>query len=122
MKHYHRHRRPKSSSISLALPKTPHIRSYKEYYRCRYSIDRAWRQGGKVTSCRNNIGTALVTSLQVQDPFIVVGCDNHRIEVFDSNTGNHIRTLLGHEGGVWALQFVKVSDDEYVLVSGGCDR
>ncbi|CDH49548.1 f-box and wd repeat-containing protein [Lichtheimia corymbifera JMRC:FSU:9682] len=99
------------------------IRSFRHYYKRLYTIDGAWNKGGgKLTSCPNNIQSSLVTSLQVQDPFIVVGCDNHRIEVFDSITGNHVRTLTGHEGGVWALQFVKVSEQETILVSGGCDR
>ncbi|KAI8143919.1 WD40-repeat-containing domain protein [Fennellomyces sp. T-0311] len=96
--------------------------TYRDYFKRKYNINHAWQQGGQTTTCVNNIQEALVTSLQVEDPYIVVGCDNHKIEVFDSITGKHVRTLLGHDGGVWALQFIKGSDGECVLVSGGCDR
>jgi F-box and WD-40 domain protein CDC4 len=82
----------------------------------------AWNNGGaQITACPNDIGNALVTSLQMDEEFIVVGCDNNRIEVFDATTGSYLRTLRGHHGGVWALQFVK-TDTHCILVSGGCDR
>lgn len=117
LKQYYRQKR-----LRIPMTNLSSIASFREYFRRKYNIDAAWRQGGKVISCHNDIDSALVTSLQVEDPFIVVGCDNHHIEVFDSTTGKHVRTLLGHEGGVWALQFLKVSDNETILVSGGCDR
>jgi F-box and WD-40 domain protein CDC4 len=70
------------------------------------------------------LDSGLVTSLQFDDEVIVVGCDNHKIEVFDTITGRNIHTLEGHEGGVWALQFKggEKHDPERLLVSGGCDR
>ncbi|KAI8066769.1 WD40-repeat-containing domain protein [Gongronella butleri] len=96
--------------------------SYRRHFRRRYQIDRAWTVGNaQLTTCPNDIGNALVTSLQMDDEFIVVGCDNNRIEVFDAQEGKHLRTLRGHQGGVWALQFVK-TDSQCLLVSGGCDR
>ena len=54
--------------------------------------------------------------------YIIVGCDNHCIEVFSGTTGKHLETLRGHQGGVWALQFVEKVNMAHVLVSGGCDR
>lgn len=106
--------------LEKRLPSQP---SYRDYFRRRYNIDNAWHHGGRIISCRNSIGTALVTSLQVDGPYIVAGCDNQRIEVYCSSTGKHLRSLLGHGGGVWSLQFMKEEDsDEYLLVSGGCDR
>ncbi|KAI9272874.1 WD40-repeat-containing domain protein [Phascolomyces articulosus] len=98
--------------------------SYRDYFWHKYNTEMAWRQGtGQVIHCQNDIGRALVTSLQMDDQYLVMGCDNHKVEVFDSNTGLHIRTLQGHEGGVWALQFIKrPSDDQRILVTGGCDR
>ncbi|ORZ00320.1 WD40-repeat-containing domain protein [Syncephalastrum racemosum] len=106
--------------LEKRIPSQP---SYRDYFRRRYNIDNAWHHGGRIISCRNSIGTALVTSLQIDGPYIVAGCDNQRIEVFCSSTGKHLRSLLGHGGGVWSLQFMKEEDsDEYLLVSGGCDR
>lgn len=96
--------------------------SYRDFFRRKYNIDTAWNQGGKVIPCENHIGDGLATSLQMDDSYIVIGCDNNRIEVFDSKNGKYIRSLLGHEGGVWALQFIKNENNEHILVTGGCDR
>jgi F-box and WD-40 domain protein CDC4 len=96
--------------------------SYRDFFRRKYNIDTAWNQGGRVTPCENQIGDCLATSVQMDDTFIAVGCDNNRIEVFDATTGKHIRSLLDHEGGVWALQFIKNKNNEHILVTGGCDR
>ncbi|ORE05442.1 WD40 repeat-like protein [Rhizopus microsporus var. microsporus] len=98
--------------------------SFRDHFKRNYGIHRAWRQGGKVTTVDGGFSHGLVTSLQFDEKFTVVGCDNHRIEVFDTNSGKKIRTLEGHEGGVWALQFKggEQDDPERVLLSGGCDR
>lgn len=96
--------------------------SYRDFFRREYNIDTAWNQGGKITMCENQIGDGLATSLQIDDTFIVIGCDNNHIEVFDSKNGKHIRSLLGHEGGVWAIQFIKKDNNQHILVTGGCDR
>ncbi|CAO3587505.1 unnamed protein product [Absidia cylindrospora] len=110
---------PITNSSSTVIPSIP---SYKHFFRRQYQIDMAWNNGGnQITACPNDIGNALVTSLQMDEEFIVVGCDNNRIEVFDGTSGNYLRTLRGHHGGVWALQFIK-SDSHCILVSGGCDR
>ncbi|CAO3652941.1 unnamed protein product [Mucor fragilis] len=97
---------------------------YRDYFKRKYSIASAWHTGGKVTTVDNGFSQGLVTSLQFDEKFTVVGCDNHRIEVFDTNSGKKVRTLEGHEGGVWALQFKggDEQDPERILLSGGCDR
>lgn len=98
--------------------------SYRDYFKRKYSIACAWNQGGKVTTVDGGFSHGLVTSLQFDEKYTVVGCDNHRIEVFDTNSGKKIKTLEGHEGGVWALQFIggTEQDPERILLSGGCDR
>ncbi|KAI8639783.1 WD40-repeat-containing domain protein [Parasitella parasitica] len=97
--------------------------SYRDFFRRKYNIDAAWNQGGKVTPCENQVVQGLATSLQMDDTFIVIGCDNNHIEVFDAKNGKYIRSLLGHEGGVWTLQFIKNEiNNEHVLITGGCDR
>ncbi|ORX59699.1 WD40 repeat-like protein [Hesseltinella vesiculosa] len=106
-----------SPDLSSLLPP-----SYQSHFRRCYQIDRAWVLGkAHLTTCPNDIGNALVTSLQMDEEFIVVGCDNNHIEVFDATSGAHLRTLRGHSGGVWALQFIKTKS-QCLLVSGGCDR
>ncbi|KAI8094172.1 WD40-repeat-containing domain protein [Thamnidium elegans] len=100
------------------------VGSYRDYFKRKYSIASAWNQGGKVTTVDGGFSHGLVTSLQFDEKYTVVGCDNHRIEVFDTNSGKKIKTLEGHEGGVWALQFIggNEHDPERILLSGGCDR
>ncbi|GAA5806149.1 WD40-repeat-containing domain protein [Helicostylum pulchrum] len=100
---------------------TPSI-CYRDFFRRRYNIDTAWNQGGNVTFCQNEIGDGLATSLQMDDTYIVIGCDNNHIEVYNAKDGKYIRSLLGHEGGVWAIQFIKNEYNEHILVTGGCDR
>lgn len=58
----------------------------------------------------------VVTSLYLTNKYIVVALENAKIHVF-STRGDHQRTLLGHQMGVWAM--VPWED---ILVSGGCDR
>ncbi|KAI8086888.1 WD40-repeat-containing domain protein [Gilbertella persicaria] len=123
----HQYRRRNSSICGGELLEPPSQRrnfSYREYFKRKYNVASAWAHGGKVKVVEDGFGDGLVTSLQYDEKYIVVGCDNHRIEVFDTNTAKKVRTLEGHEGGVWALQFKggEKHDPERILVTGGCDR
>ncbi|KAI7874607.1 WD40-repeat-containing domain protein [Mucor mucedo] len=60
----------------------------------------------------------LVTCLQFDDEKIITtGSDDHSINVYDIKTGESITKLTGHDGGVWALQYVGNT-----LVTGSIDR
>ncbi|KAF8932160.1 WD40-repeat-containing domain protein [Dissophora ornata] len=98
--------------------------SYKAYFKRRYMIDRNWISGQHTLISSMTPETGVVTSLQFDHHHIVVGCDNNRIQIFETTTGRLLRTLKGHVGGVWALEFVKGvgATGEKILVSGGCDR
>ncbi|KAG0312333.1 hypothetical protein BGZ99_009581 [Dissophora globulifera] len=98
--------------------------SYKAYFKRRYMIDRNWISGRHSLISNTTPETGVVTSLQFDHHHIVVGCDNSRIQIFETTTGRLLRTLSGHLGGVWALEFVKGvgATGEKILVSGGCDR
>ncbi|KAG0080222.1 hypothetical protein BGZ90_000274 [Linnemannia elongata] len=98
--------------------------SYKAYFKRRFMIDRNWISGHHSLISYTTPETGVVTSLQFDHHHIVVGCDNSRIQIFETTSGRLIRTLQGHLGGVWALEFVKGvgSTGEKMLVSGGCDR
>ncbi|KAG0043398.1 hypothetical protein BGZ83_011455 [Gryganskiella cystojenkinii] len=125
-----------SSPSTSASPTSllPHAQSsYKAYFKRRYMIDRNWISGDHSLISYTTPETGVVTSLQFDHHHIVVGCDNSRIQIFETTTGRLVRTLQGHLGGVWALEFIKgVVDptDPYrssgagdkILVSGGCDR
>lgn len=127
----HRYRRLSSILNCPSSPTWQHYvqqriqrESYRDYFWRKYNTDVAWRQGtGRIIQCPNSIGQAIVTSLQIDEHYIVVGCDNSVVDVFSSVTGEHLRSLRGHDGGVWALQFaIRKIDGARILVSGGCDR
>merc|ERR1712137_1151191 len=59
----------------------------------------------------------VVTCLQFDSEKIVSGSDDHCIHIYKTETGDLIRILEGHEGGVWGLQYVGDT-----LVSGSTDR
>ncbi|KAI9305260.1 hypothetical protein BJ944DRAFT_162081 [Cunninghamella echinulata] len=126
MKHQYQRRNSSICGGELLAPPTQRLNfSYREYFKRKYNIAATWAHGGRVKVVDDEfVGEVLVTSLQFDEKYIVVGCDNHRIEVFDTQTARKIRTLEGHEGGVWALQFKGGDkyDPERTLVSGGCDR
>ncbi|KAI8141525.1 WD40-repeat-containing domain protein [Fennellomyces sp. T-0311] len=125
MKHQYRRRNSSICGGELLNPPSQRLNfSYREYFKRKYNIAAAWAHGGDVRVVEDGFGEELVTSLQFDEKYIVIGCDNNRIEVFDTQTARKVRTLEGHEGGVWALQFKggEKHDPERVLVSGGCDR
>ncbi|KAG0253724.1 hypothetical protein BG011_006205 [Mortierella polycephala] len=98
--------------------------SYKSYFKRRYMIDRNWVTGHHSLISYTTPETGVVTSLQFDHHHIAVGCDNSLIQIFETTTGRLLRTLQGHHGGVWALEFYKGigATGEKILVSGGCDR
>lgn len=54
----------------------------------------------------------MVTSVAMNDEWIVAGLVNHRIHVFSAETGAHVRTLVGHSQGVWCLALVTKGGSE----------
>ncbi|OLL23967.1 F-box/WD repeat-containing protein 7 [Neolecta irregularis DAH-3] len=90
--------------------------SYKSHFRQRYMVDQAWKVGGRTVARHITNDQGVVTSLHLTAKYIIVALDNAKIHLFSAD-GCFIRTLSGHENGVWAM----VHCDE-TLVSGGCDR
>ncbi|KAI9065422.1 WD40 repeat-like protein [Trametes sanguinea] len=62
-------------------------------------------------------GRSVVTCLIFSHGRIISASDDHTIHVYSPVTGTLIRSLDGHEGGVWALAATKNT-----LVSGSTDR
>ena len=62
-------------------------------------------------------GGAVVTCLLFSHNRIISASDDHSIHVYCPTTGKQLRSLEGHEGGVWALAATKD-----MLVSGSTDR
>lgn len=69
-----------------------------------------WRKGGRLLnkhrppSATPDGGT--VTSVAMDNDWIVVGLASCRLQVFSARTGVLKRTLVGHEAGVWAVNLV----------------
>lgn len=90
-------------------PKTPF--SYKSYFKRAYLTESNWLRGpGELlamqTSQNNDGHEWVVTSLGFDDDWIVVGMATSKIHVFSAHTGQFVRTLVGHELGVWCLALV----------------
>ncbi|KAH8106951.1 WD40 repeat-like protein [Cristinia sonorae] len=62
-------------------------------------------------------GHSVVTCLIFSHGRIISASDDHSIHVYSPHTGQLMRSLDGHEGGVWALAATKNT-----LVSGSTDR
>ncbi|ORY84755.1 WD40-repeat-containing domain protein [Protomyces lactucae-debilis] len=90
--------------------------SYKSHFKQRYMIDANWRSGGTTLARHITDDFATVTWSTLTDNYIVLGLDNAKIYVF-ARDGRFLRTLSGHESGVWTLDVIGDT-----LVSGGCDK
>ncbi|KAJ3735082.1 WD40 repeat-like protein [Lentinula guzmanii] len=86
--------------------------SYQEHFKYSYSIMQNWHNGGhllrahKVPASSTNPESGVVTSLALDEDWVVVGLANCRIHVFSARTGVLARTLVGHDSGVWAVCLV----------------
>ena len=50
--------------------------------------------------------SGVVTSVVLDANWLVAGLVNHHIHIFSTHTGSLMRTLVGHELGVWAVDFI----------------
>ncbi|KAI8377735.1 WD40-repeat-containing domain protein [Radiomyces spectabilis] len=90
---------------------------YKQMYRRQYILKRNWKLGRAKRIQFHGHPGHVVTCLRYDGKKIISGAEDCRINVYDPATGNILRTLTGHDGGVWALQCVGNT-----LVSGSTDR
>ncbi|KAH9989898.1 WD40-repeat-containing domain protein [Russula compacta] len=69
-----------------------------------------WKRSGRCL-CAYRIpvldpDSGVVTSVALDTDWLVAGLANHRIYVFSTHTGSLVRTLVGHELGVWAVDLI----------------
>ncbi|KAH9917452.1 WD40-repeat-containing domain protein [Fomitopsis serialis] len=98
-----------------ALP-LPH--PYKILFKSRHLTRTRWVQNQnpkRITFPAH--GRSVVTCLIFSHGRIISASDDHSIHVYSPATGELLRSLDGHEGGVWALAATKNT-----LVSGSTDR
>lgn len=81
--------------------------SYKSYFKRAYLTESNWLRGpGRILSTQTSQADEVVTSIGFDDEWIVIGMATNEIHVFAAPTGEYVRTLSGHELGVWALALV----------------
>ncbi|KAG8779972.1 SCF ubiquitin ligase complex subunit cdc4, partial [Serendipita sp. 398] len=129
--HPHNHRNPLRSSILSAtssnspstLPSAPLNtlelpHPYKVLFKSRQLTRSQWatNQNPKRVSFAAH-GSSVVTCLLFSHNRIISASDDHSIHVYNPLTGQLIKSLEGHGGGVWALAATKDT-----LVSGSTDR
>ena len=100
--------------ISGRLPRSV---TYRSIYKKHFVTRKNWLLG----KCKQiefpAHGSNVVTCLSFDDEKIVTGSDDQTIHIYNVENGSLKQKLIGHEGGVWALQY-----HENVLVSGSTDR
>ncbi|KAK4684701.1 F-box and WD-40 domain protein CDC4, partial [Tremellales sp. Uapishka_1] len=87
----------------------PSGNTYKDQFKAGYLTENNWLTGGRVISTHTSADDGVVTSLAIDESFIVIGMANANIHIFDAATGAHRRCLVGHESGVWCLVLVTPS-------------
>lgn len=108
-------RRRQGLPVPGALP-LPH--PYKILFKSRHLTRTRWVQNQnpkRITFSAH--GRSVVTCLIFSHGRIISASDDHSIHVYSPVTGELLRSLDGHEGGVWALAATKNT-----LVSGSTDR
>ncbi|KAH9180442.1 WD40 repeat-like protein [Lactarius sanguifluus] len=102
---------PHPNDLSLANP-------YKVLFKSRYLTRTRWINNPEPKHLAFPAhGRSVVTCLLLSRGRIISASDDHSIHVYSPVTGLLLRSLSGHEGGVWALASTKDT-----LVSGSTDR
>ncbi|KAK2466677.1 hypothetical protein APHAL10511_000935 [Amanita phalloides] len=111
----HARRRHINNQIPSSLP-NPH--PFKMLFKSRHLTRTRWVNNSRPKQISFPAhGSSVVTCLIFSRGRIISASDDHSIHVYSPLTGELIRSLEGHEGGVWALAASKDT-----LVSGSTDR
>ncbi|KAJ5550358.1 hypothetical protein N7535_001704 [Penicillium sp. DV-2018c] len=91
-------------------------RPWKEVYRDRFVVGMNWKH--KRCSVKVFKGHRdSVMCLQFEDNILMTGSYDATVKIWDTETGEELRTLKGHQAGVRCLQF-----DDTKLITGSLDR
>lgn len=105
------------TSTPLTTLDTSASHPHKAIYRRHKLIADNWVHGQARHIRFRGHGAAVVTCLQFDADKIVSGSDDKSMNVYDTETGKLRCKLEGHDGGVWALEYIG-----NMLVSGATDR
>jgi F-box/WD-40 domain protein MET30 len=91
-------------------------RPWKEVYRDRFVVGMNWKH----KRCTQKVFKGhrdSVMCLQFEDNILMTGSYDATVKIWDTDTGEELRTLKGHTAGVRCLQF-----DDTKLITGSLDR
>ncbi|KAH8981934.1 WD40 repeat-like protein [Lactarius hatsudake] len=98
---------PRLSRSPRALQQAP---SSQSLFKHSWSTLANWKRGGRCLHAHRipvpDPDSGVVTSVALDADWLVVGLVNHRIYVFSTHTGSLVRTLVGHELGIWTVNLV----------------
>ncbi|KDQ10541.1 hypothetical protein BOTBODRAFT_115618 [Botryobasidium botryosum FD-172 SS1] len=100
-----------SKPTNLPLP-----HPYKLLFKSRHTVLHRWMHTPPKRLTFAAHGNSVVTCLLFSRRRIISASDDHSIHIYSPFTGEQIRVLEGHTGGVWALAY------HDTLVSGSTDR
>lgn len=110
-------------SAAQSLPsKADYVHPLKLIYKKRTAVRSHWFSQEPVETSIKRITfqssqTSVITNLQFDNEKIITSSDDPIIDIYDTLNGELKMRLKGHDGGVWALQYIG-----NVLVSGSTDR
>ncbi|BGP47729.1 hypothetical protein JCM10450v2_003594 [Rhodotorula kratochvilovae] len=94
-----------SASFPPPAPQQPF--SYKSHFKLAYLSEQNWVRGpGTLLSTQMSVDQGVVTSMAFDSEWIVVGMDTNKVHIFEAGLGTYVRTLAGHELGVWCLTLI----------------
>ncbi|PLW53850.1 hypothetical protein PCANC_09176 [Puccinia coronata f. sp. avenae] len=90
---------------------------FKLLYRRRFLTRRNWMKKEPRRVSFQGHALTVVTCIQFDWSKMVAASDDNLVHSYDLRTGRRLQTFEGHQGGVWALQYVGDT-----LVTGSTDR
>ncbi|XP_067948021.1 F-box/WD repeat-containing protein 7-like isoform X2 [Watersipora subatra] len=91
---------------------------WKSIYLRAHTIEHHWRCGEvKPPKILRGHDDHVITCLEFSGNRIVSGSDDNTLKVWDVETAQCLRTLVGHTGGVWSSQM-----RDNIVISGSTDR
>ncbi|KAI3601458.1 f-box and wd repeat-containing protein [Moniliophthora roreri] len=125
--------RKRRSTLPEVEPEDTRSMLWRERFKYFYGIRQNYisRNGAKLlrshrvsaSSAESGALELVVTSLALNDDWVVVGLSNARIHIFSAKTGVLSRTLVGHTSGVWGVGLISAGgllfEEQKTPSSGG---
>ncbi|KAI0030642.1 WD40-repeat-containing domain protein, partial [Vararia minispora EC-137] len=87
-------------------------RTWRALFKYYHTTHRNWRTRGtllraqRLATPATDPALSTITSSALSRSLLVAGLADARIHIFAAHSGEHVRTLVGHESGVWAVALV----------------